>query len=78
MWQWQRLRVNRYDAPMKPLPWDVEEMGSEGCRIYSVPLLHVAGRDSTVLYPVPKVTAIAIARTMNQTLEQKGDDTAHG
>ncbi len=73
-WQWERLQWTRYDKPMKPLPWDVEEMGSEGCRIYSLPLQRIQGRDSTVLYPVPKITAIQIVRAMNRTLEEKGDD----
>lgn len=76
-WQWERLLwPNRYDAPMKPLPWDVEEMGSEGCRIYSVPLTRIQGKNSTVIYPVPKITAIQIVRAMNRTLEEKGDEPA--
>lgn len=77
MWQYERLRPNRYDAPMKPLPWDVEESGSEGCRIYSVPQQRMAGKDSTVLYPVPKITAIAIVRAMNRSLEGEGEPEDH-
>ena len=71
MWQWMQLKRTRYDKPAPPLPWDVEEMGSEGCRIYSVPLRARSWDVSTVLYPVPKLTAMLIVQGVNRLLESK-------